>query len=64
MGEFYDAISDLQKVISIVPENTYAYILLAQSQLAVGDKPGAINSLQEASNRGSKKASELLKRLE
>lgn len=63
MSEYYAAISDLQKVISATPKNIYSYILLSKAQLAVGNKPGAISSLEKASNMGSKKAPEMLKEI-
>lgn len=63
MGEFFATIKDLEKVISIWPEDIYAYILLSKAQLAVGNKQEAINALQEAARRGSAKAADMLKDL-
>ncbi|MCK3684122.1 tetratricopeptide repeat protein [Maribellus sp. YY47] len=61
LGDYYQAIADLKKVISAAPRQISVYILLSKAQLAVGNKAEAISLLQQASHMGSKQAVEMLK---
>lgn len=61
LGDYYPAISDLQKVISVAPQQVNAYILLSKAQLALGNKTEAISLLKQASGMGSRQAVEILR---